>query len=366
MFQVDGDKIQNLLFCDNSDTEDTLQLDEENLGFLENDVDHIAHNVHTADLEPLDVVIEPPIQYSTSSSSAASDLQINEQNLYVNAKLSEEIKYWWKKIDPVSEVSSTILNNNIEFEYGQILLPLEKTATPFKIFKKVSKFDQFLIEIVIPQTILYSQQQGHVFEVELDEMKAFFVNCLSAYPLQTIKRRKKGSKESDTVVCPLLVKSYNEYSYMGGVDFMDQKKVTYQFSRKSHHKYYLRIVYDLIDISINNAYVVYEKLNKGNKEKLDLKSYKMQLIDRSLFEIFTNRKRSFSAAPIETAKILKAIQSHSQVVHPTIVKATKRQRCKLCTKNKTSNLTFNKCIECNIHLCFVISRNCFQTYHDSL
>ena len=90
-------------------------------------------------------------------------------------------------------------------------------------------------------------------------------NCLSAYPLQTIKRRKKGSKESDTVVCPLLVKSYNEY--MGGVDIMDQKKVTYQFSRKSHHKYYLRIVYDLIDISINNAYVVYEKLNEGKKKK---------------------------------------------------------------------------------------------------
>ena len=75
-----------------------------------------------------------------------------------------------------------------------------------------------------------------------------FSNCLSAHPLQTIKRRKKGSKESDTVVCPLLVKSYNEY--MGGVDIMDQKKVTYQFSRKFHHKYYLRIVYDLIDISI--------------------------------------------------------------------------------------------------------------------
>ena len=144
------------------------------MGFLENDVDHIEHNVHAADLEPLEVVIEPPIQYSTSSSSTASDLQTNEQNLYVKAKLSKEIKYRWKKIDPISEVSSAILNNNIEFEYGQILLPLEKTATPFEIFKKVSKFDQFLIDIVIPETILYSQQQGHVFEIELDEMKAFF------------------------------------------------------------------------------------------------------------------------------------------------------------------------------------------------
>ena len=34
LFQVDGDKIQNLLFCNNSDAEDTLQLDEEELGFF--------------------------------------------------------------------------------------------------------------------------------------------------------------------------------------------------------------------------------------------------------------------------------------------------------------------------------------------
>ena len=139
--QVDGDKIQNLLFCNNSDAEDTLKLDEEDLGFLENDIDHIAHNVHAADSKPLEVVIEPPIQYSTFSSSAASDLQKNEQNLYVNAKLSKEIKCKWKKIDPVSEVSGNTLNNNIEFEYGQILFPLEKTATPFEIFKKIGKFD---------------------------------------------------------------------------------------------------------------------------------------------------------------------------------------------------------------------------------
>ena len=69
-------------------------------------------------------------------------------------------------IDPVSEVSRAILINIIEFKYGQILLPLEKTATPFETFKKVSKFDQFLMDIVISQKILYSQQKGHVFKIE--------------------------------------------------------------------------------------------------------------------------------------------------------------------------------------------------------
>ena len=145
LFQVDSDKIQYLLFCDKSDTEDALQLDEEDLGFLESYVDHILHNVHAANLEPLEVVITLPFQYLTSTSCAASDLQTNEQNLYVNAKLSKEIKYRWKKIDPVSEVSNSILNNNIEFEYGQILLPLDKAPTLFETFKKESKFNQFLI-----------------------------------------------------------------------------------------------------------------------------------------------------------------------------------------------------------------------------
>ena len=60
---------------------------------------------------------------------------------------------------------------------------------------------------------------------------------------------------------------------MGGVDLMDQTKVTYQFDHKSKYKCYLRIVNDLPDISINNAEIVYNKIsNKG--EQLDSKTYR--------------------------------------------------------------------------------------------
>ena len=45
---------------------------------------------------------------------------------------------------------------------------------------------------------------------------------------------------------------------------MDQKKVTYQFDRRSIIKYYLRVVSDLIDIAVNNAFIIFSKLAERN------------------------------------------------------------------------------------------------------
>ena len=50
-------------------------------------------------------------------------------------------------------------------------------------------------------------------------------NFLSATSYHTVKRRKKGSNEKEAVTSPNVVRQYN--SHMGGVDLMDQKKVTY-------------------------------------------------------------------------------------------------------------------------------------------
>ena len=83
-------------------------------------------------------------------------------------------------------------------------------------------------------------------------------NFLQAYPVQKISRKVKGSLTKQAVKCPNVVHQYNQG--MGGVDIMDQKKVTYQFDHRSTHKYYLRLVFDIIDIAINNSAVVFNKL----------------------------------------------------------------------------------------------------------
>ncbi|KAG0419488.1 hypothetical protein HPB47_004067 [Ixodes persulcatus] len=79
-------------------------------------------------------------------------------------------------------------------------------------------------------------------------------------PVQTVlvQRQSAGRKEKMDVHCPLVVKEYNKA--MGGVDLMDQKKVTYEVDRRAKIKYYLRICFDLLDIGVNNAYIYYMKL----------------------------------------------------------------------------------------------------------
>ena len=48
-----------------------------------------------------------------------------------------------------------------------------------------------------------------------------------------------------------------------------------------------------------------------------------------------------------------------------MIKADKCRGCKLCTSIKKTSLTNNKCLECNVHLCYVNGRNCFRLYHAS-
>ena len=79
----------------------------------------------------------------------------------------------------------------------------------------------------------------------------------------------KKSSLKEFVFCLVVVKQYNEY--IGVMDIMNQKKVTYQFDHRSRIKYYLRVVFDIIDIAINNAAIVYNKIKKDHPdEQLDM------------------------------------------------------------------------------------------------
>lgn len=72
-------------------------------------------------------------------------------------------------------------------------------------------------------------------------------NFLSPIETTQVKRRQVGSAEKIDVKCPSIVSHYNKS--MGGVDLMDQRKVCYKIDRRSKIKYYLRLFFDLFDIS---------------------------------------------------------------------------------------------------------------------
>ena len=141
---------------------------------------------------------------------------------------------------------------------------------------------------------------NEIFYVKWMDNKAVYMasNYLSGFPISDVKRRKKRSSQKDTFKCPAVVKQYNEY--MGGVDIMDQKKVTYQFDHRSNTKYYLRVVSDLVDIAVNNTFVIFSKLaelNSINIEHVDSKTFK-GIVSRKLIRNYCNRSTAGPLTPI--------------------------------------------------------------------
>ena len=93
-FQLHDAEIQQLLLCDNSDTEEALVLDEEDLGFLENDVIAVEEQKGDVESDPVEVVIEPPKEcnYYQPFLDKTDDHSTNPTQ-----SIPETISFEWKK-----------------------------------------------------------------------------------------------------------------------------------------------------------------------------------------------------------------------------------------------------------------------------
>ena len=82
------------------------------------------------------------------------------------------------------------------------------------------------------------------------------VTCLEkCNKVSIFTRRVKGRGAKIPVPCPEIIKDYN--SGMGGVDLLDQKTASYKLDRKlSGGCYYLRLFFDLMDISVVNSHAI--------------------------------------------------------------------------------------------------------------
>lgn len=116
-------------------------------------------------------------------------------------------------------------------------------------------------------------------------------NYLSPVETDIVKRRKAGSADKIDVRCPKIVLHYNKN--MGGVDLMDQRKVSYEIDRRSKIKYYLRLFFDLFDISVNNAHTIYTMLHSQKHLEGSLLSTLqfIQVVARSLINGYSTRQR---------------------------------------------------------------------------
>ena len=171
----------------------------------------------------------------------------------------------------------------------------------------------------------------------------------------SVQRREKSSKTKRLVPCSKVFKLYN--SSMGGVDLMDQRTATHRLDQKSSVRYYLRIFFDLMDIACVNSYLIY---NMKHPNKLFLLRYKI-VVAKNLMQYHQGRKRAVpTSKPSKRKNQPESVDNHERDLPDY---QAMQKRCTYCAMERKENRTFILCLACNIQLCLVKERNCFQKHH---
>lgn len=183
-----------------------------------------------------------------------------------------------------------------------------------------------------------------------------------AYPVQEIKRWSKEQKKKIGVTCPELVRHYNQH--MGGVDLCDMLIALYRTSFKSR-RWYMNIFGQMLDIAVNNAWLLYRrKCTTNSLKNISLKKFRQRLAIE-----LRQKGRSIETEPPIPVPKKSLIQNPSAPRPPVSVrydgynhwaKYTTYGRCKYCKNNKTNTI----CSKCDQRLCLVSKRNCFYNFHN--
>lgn len=172
-----------------------------------------------------------------------------------------------------------------------------------------------------------------------------------------VKRRQAGQANKISVNCPSIIQHYNKG--MGGVDLMDQKKVYYEYDRRSKWRYYLRLFFDLFEICVHNSFIVFTSLNSETCNVTSLE-FRASLASELIAEFSSRKYRLSDVKKSGPNSLIKPKCVHN------MEKVSSWKRCVYCSRNDKSYKRTNVyCKECNVFLCFTTQRNCFANYHRS-
>ena len=171
---------------------------------------------------------------------------------------------------------------------------------------------------------------------------------------QEINGRVKGSKEKVKVSCPVVFRAYN--TYMEGVDLCDQMKVSYEVDQRNKVRFYLRVFFDFLGISIVNSKIVHDKTQSDTA--VSSMDFRFSLVHWMIGNV-SNRRRA-----IPTSQLSKRSKGEIAMVVDHLPQfAATRARCAYCSLIKLENRTFIRYMECDIPLCLQKEINCFYEYH---
>lgn len=202
---------------------------------------------------------------------------------------------------------------------------------------------------------------------------------LKAEPLDDCKRWDKSKKQHVTVARPHVISEYN--LSMGGVDLSDMINALYKQDIRSP-RWYMRLFYFLVDLSITNAWLLYRRhaKQKGVEPEHDSLGFR-----DSVAESLT--KAGKPVTPVSKKRGRPSTDPSSQPPSPSTSQQSKRpQQCApgksvrvdgfehypiwvtgartWCKREKCGYQSFVQCAKCKVSLCLNAKRNCFTAFHN--
>lgn len=189
-------------------------------------------------------------------------------------------------------------------------------------------------------------------------------------PVTYVKRWSTAEKKYIEIQRPNIIQEYN--TYMGGVDLNDMLVSLYRV-KIGVKRYYLRIIFHLIDICIVNAWLLYRRdcSIRGEAKYKKLLTFRSEIGHALLQKDFNilNRKRGRPSgesrpSPTPPAKRPVLPTPIDDVRYDSFghwpVHLEPKKRCREC---KTAYARIG-CSKCSLALCLTKDKNCFQKFHN--
>ena len=159
-------------------------------------------------------------------------------------------------------------------------------------------------------------------------------------------KRTRWSKEEKKFIFEKFSNTIKKYiQYMKGVDKSNQLISYYEINRKTY-KWWKKIFYHLIDVSIVNSFIIFKKINNTS---ITQKNYRLEIVREII------KKYNKTIGNIK--------QNPKEIYYP--VKHDKQLTCIKCSfrKNfitKKAPTTLYHCNICNINLCIDYFKLCHE------
>ncbi|XP_022248803.1 piggyBac transposable element-derived protein 4-like isoform X1 [Limulus polyphemus] len=182
-----------------------------------------------------------------------------------------------------------------------------------------------------------------------DRQDIYALSTLHSATMTTVTKRGRDTE----VTKPQLIVDYNKF--MGVVDLNDQHASYYSCGRKTI-KWYKKLFFRLLDLTIVNAYVLYKKQN--NQPALSQKTFRKDLVTALVGPLFQSRPGLSGISFSRTAQELSPLRLTLGRHFPTTLQKGKRKRCRLCLSENKVQMQCKLCLE---YLCM----RHFEEYHTS-